>query len=34
MFALVPFSNKGTVETVRAQVQSKQEEVIFHVTAH
>lgn len=27
MFALVPFSNKGTVETVRAQVQSKQEEV-------
>lgn len=34
MFALVPFSNKGTVEIVRPQVHSKQKEVIFHVTAH
>lgn len=34
VFALVPFSNKGTVEIVRAQVHSKQKEVIFHVTAH
>lgn len=32
MFALFQFNNKGTVETVRAQVQSKQKDVIFHVT--
>lgn len=32
VFALFQFNNKGTVETVRAQVQSKLKDVIFHVT--
>ena len=34
MFALFQFNNKGTVETVRAHYESKQKEVIFHLTVN
>lgn len=32
VFALFRFNNKGVVETMRAHTQSKQKEVIFHLT--